>query len=177
MGPLLSPFWCAFSVMKKLQITAWLVCEQFTCWCCFHCKDFEVSMCVNRLKRSLVVFDCTAVLGIKNLKIDLRKLVQHIEKNQMQKSDLKKSLTNLKVCLHVVLLLIDIFIKLAWSPRLDANCFREQRALSAQVMVLLGRIWFLLSLLTLWVLLKFKDHCVLPKKIREKSGDNLLFQL
>lgn len=112
-----------------------------------------------------MVFDCTAVLGIKNMKIDLRKLVQHVEKNQMQKSDLKKSLTNLKVCLHVVLLLIDISIKLAWSPHSDDNFFREQRALSAQVMVLLGRVWFLLSLLTLWMLLKFKDHCVLPKKI------------
>lgn len=173
MGPPSSPFWCAFSVMKKLQISAWLVCEQFTCWCCFHCKDFEVSMCVNRLKRSLVVFGCTAVLRIKTLKIDLRKLCStHWKKSNVKIWFGKNQKLLAWMCAHM------------WSY--------------CQLIFLLRLLWVLVQMtaaLGSWGLYQHHDafcypfslcECFWnqeiivpcpPQKIWWKSGDNLLFQL
>lgn len=45
----LPPFCCAFSIMKKVQTSAWLVHEQVTSLFYFHREDIEVYVYVNRL--------------------------------------------------------------------------------------------------------------------------------
>jgi len=77
---------------------------------------------VNRLEEvSVAVFGCTAVLGIKR-KIDLTKPFNTLKKSDA-KSDWKR-ITNLKVRLHVVLLCMGLFSKIALSPCSDENHFR-----------------------------------------------------
>lgn len=100
-------------------MSAWLVCSKLLAYFTFTARMLK-STHMSR-PRSPVVFGCTAVLEIKR-KTDLRKLFNTLKKIRC-KIQLKK-ITNLKVCLHVVLLLPDLFIEVALSPCSDENCVR-----------------------------------------------------